>query len=121
MAGSDRGRRRRLGAAFGRSLGGADPRVCAAVGGGAPSSSSTADRQLWRLDWTGADVNLIDFECLELRYPEFVTDLPGGAGRLVQRAGGYVATMVAGEAVVDHGELTDGRPGGLGRGTRAGR
>ena len=38
-------------------------------------------------------------------------DLPAGAGRLVQRSDGYAATIVAGEIVVDHGELTDARPG----------
>ena len=65
-----------------------------------------------------ADVNLIDFDRLALRYPERVTDLPAGAGRLVQRSDGYVATLVAGEMVVDAGELTDARPGALVRGSR---
>jgi N-acyl-D-aspartate/D-glutamate deacylase len=65
-----------------------------------------------------ADVNLIDFDHLALRYPERVTDLPAGAGRLVQRSDGYVATLVAGEMVVDAGELTDARPGALVRGSR---
>jgi N-acyl-D-aspartate/D-glutamate deacylase len=65
-----------------------------------------------------ADVNVIDLERLALRYPERVTDLPAGAGRLVQRSDGYVATLVAGETVVDRGELTDTRPGALVRGTR---
>jgi N-acyl-D-aspartate/D-glutamate deacylase len=65
-----------------------------------------------------ADVNLIDFDGLRLRYPERVADLPGGAGRLVQRSDGYTATLVAGETVVDHGELTDARPGTLVRGPR---
>ena len=46
-------------------------------------------------------MNLIDFDRLALRYPERVTDLPAGAGRLVQRSDGYVATLVAGEMVVD--------------------
>ncbi len=58
-----------------------------------------------------ADVNLIDFDRLALRYPERVSDLPAGAGRLVQRSDGYLATLVAGEVVVDDGELTDARPG----------
>ena len=40
-----------------------------------------------------ADVNVIDLERLELRYPELVNDLPAGAGRLVQRSDGYVATL----------------------------
>jgi N-acyl-D-aspartate/D-glutamate deacylase len=63
-----------------------------------------------------ADVNLVDFDALRLLYPERVTDLPAGAGRLVQRAEGYVETIVAGETVVDGGELTDAMPGRLIRG-----
>jgi N-acyl-D-aspartate/D-glutamate deacylase len=65
-----------------------------------------------------ADVNVVDLDRLALRYPERVTDLPAGAGRLVQRSDGYVATLVAGEIVVDAGELTDARPGTLVRGSR---
>ena len=65
-----------------------------------------------------ADLNLIDLDGLRLRRPERVTDLPAGAGRLVQRSEGYRATLVAGEVVVDDGELTDARPGGLVRGPR---
>ncbi len=64
-----------------------------------------------------ADLNLIDFDRLSLSYPERVTDLPAGAGRLIQKSEGYVATLVAGEVVVDHGELTDARPGRLVRST----
>jgi N-acyl-D-amino-acid deacylase len=65
-----------------------------------------------------ADVNLIDLDRLGLHYPERVEDLPGGAGRLVQRSDGYVQTMVLGQTVVADGELTDARPGGLVRGGR---
>ncbi len=65
-----------------------------------------------------ADVNVVDFDRLALRYPEQVTDLPADAGRLVQRSDGYVATLVAGETVVDAGELTEARPGTLVRGSR---
>jgi len=65
-----------------------------------------------------ADLNVIDAGAVGLRHPELVTDLPGGAGRLVQRSTGYVATIVAGEAVVDAGELTDARPGAVVRGPR---
>jgi N-acyl-D-aspartate/D-glutamate deacylase len=60
-----------------------------------------------------ADVNLIDYDRLALRKPERVSDLPGGAGRLLQRSTGYVATIVAGEVTVAHGEPTDARPGRL--------
>jgi N-acyl-D-aspartate/D-glutamate deacylase len=65
-----------------------------------------------------ADVNVIDYDALSLRLPELVFDLPGGARRLVQRADGYVATIVAGEATFEHGEETGARPGRLVRGMR---
>ena len=64
-----------------------------------------------------ADINLIDFDSLSLSYPERVNDLPAGAGRLIQKARGYIATMVAGEVVVDNGRLTEVRPGRLIRGS----
>jgi N-acyl-D-aspartate/D-glutamate deacylase len=65
-----------------------------------------------------ADINLIDLDRVRLHYPERVEDLPGGAGRLIQRSDGYVETMVSGQTVVAEGELTDARPGGLVRGRR---
>jgi N-acyl-D-amino-acid deacylase len=65
-----------------------------------------------------ADINLIDLDRLRLHYPERVEDLPGCAGRLIQRADGYVETMVLGQTVVAEGELTDARPGGLVGGRR---
>jgi N-acyl-D-amino-acid deacylase len=58
-----------------------------------------------------ADLNLIDFDRLDLRLPEMAFDLPGGARRLLQRADGYVATLVAGEVVMREGEPTEARPG----------
>ena len=36
-----------------------------------------------------ADLNVIDFEGLRLPQPEFVNDLPNGAGRYIQGASGY--------------------------------
>jgi len=51
-----------------------------------------------------ADVNVIDFDELTLPQPEYVRDLPGGAGRYVQRASGYDYTFVNGELFMDHGE-----------------
>jgi N-acyl-D-aspartate/D-glutamate deacylase len=63
-----------------------------------------------------ADLNLIDMERLQLRLPEMVFDLPDAARRLVQRADGYVATLVAGEVVMRDGQPTDARPGALVRG-----
>jgi N-acyl-D-aspartate/D-glutamate deacylase len=84
-------------------------------------TSSTA--ALYGLDDRGvlapgyrADVNVIDFEHVDIDRPEMVYDLPAGAGRMVQHSTGYLETLVAGETVVDHGELTDARPGRLIRG-----
>ncbi|MDG2907524.1 MAG: amidohydrolase family protein [Acidimicrobiales bacterium] len=53
-----------------------------------------------------ADVNLIDLEGLRLHYPEMAHDFPGGAGRWIQRADGYEATIVNGEVFMENGEHT---------------
>jgi N-acyl-D-aspartate/D-glutamate deacylase len=50
-----------------------------------------------------ADVNVIDFDNLTLPQPEFVNDLPNGAGRYIQGASGYDYTIVNGEVFMDHG------------------
>jgi N-acyl-D-aspartate/D-glutamate deacylase len=50
---------------------------------------------------------------MHLHAPEMVTDLPAGGRRLVQRADGYVATLVAGKVTFECGEPTGERPGGL--------
>ena len=50
--------------------------------------------------------------------PEQMHDLPGGAGRLVQRAAGYVATFVGGVQTIDRDERTGELPGRLVRGAR---
>jgi N-acyl-D-aspartate/D-glutamate deacylase len=63
-----------------------------------------------------ADVNLIDFDRLRLRLPEMAFDLPAGARRLVQRADGYVATLVSGQVVVRDGVPTGRLPGRVVRG-----
>lgn len=60
-----------------------------------------------------ADVNVIDLERLDLHTPEMAADLPLGADRFVQQARGYDYTLVNGEVLVDHDELTDARPGRL--------
>lgn len=60
-----------------------------------------------------ADINLIDFERLCLRAPEMVFDLPAGGRRLIQKADGFVSTLVAGQEVLSDGELTGVRPGRL--------
>jgi N-acyl-D-amino-acid deacylase len=58
-----------------------------------------------------ADINIIDFENLKLRLPEMVYDLPTGAGRLDQRADGYVATIKRGVVIIENDEDTGARPG----------
>ncbi len=65
-----------------------------------------------------ADINVIDHARVRLRRPEQVHDLPGGAGRLIQRAEGYVATFVSGVQTIANDELTDALPGRLVRGAR---
>jgi N-acyl-D-aspartate/D-glutamate deacylase len=65
-----------------------------------------------------ADLNLIDLDRLQLLRPEQIHDLPSGAGRLVQRAEGYVATFVAGDQTIADGERTGELPGRLVRGPR---
>ena len=60
-----------------------------------------------------ADVNVIDFERLRLHVPEIRYDLPAGGRRLVQRVDGYVATLVAGTPVFEHGQYTGATPGRL--------
>jgi N-acyl-D-aspartate/D-glutamate deacylase len=66
-----------------------------------------------------ADINLIDYDRLRLRAPEVVYDLPAGGRRLMQRAEGYVATLVAGQPVWRDGAPTGVLPGRLVRGPRA--
>lgn len=62
-----------------------------------------------------ADLNVIDFEKLRLLRPELVKDLPAGGKRLVQRAEGYRATIVAGTTILENGQLTGAKPGRVAR------
>lgn len=62
-----------------------------------------------------ADLNVIDFEKLCLLRPELVKDLPAGGKRLVQRAEGYRATIVAGTPILENGKLTGATPGRVAR------
>jgi N-acyl-D-aspartate/D-glutamate deacylase len=66
-----------------------------------------------------ADLNVIDMDRVRLRLPEMVHDLPAGGRRLLQRADGYVATIVSGEITMRDGEPTDALPGRLVRGAQA--
>jgi N-acyl-D-aspartate/D-glutamate deacylase len=53
-----------------------------------------------------ADVNVIDWDRLALHLPEFAHDFPHGAGRWVQQATGYDATIVNGVVAFEDGEHT---------------
>jgi N-acyl-D-aspartate/D-glutamate deacylase len=63
-----------------------------------------------------ADLNLIDLDRLQLHAPEVVHDLPSGGRRLIQRATGYVATLVNGIVVQQGGMPSGALPGRLVRG-----
>ena len=67
-----------------------------------------------------ADLNVIDYDRLTLHCPEPVYDLPAGGRRLIQRAEGYVATVVSGAPVYRDGEATGALPGRLLRGPQPG-
>lgn len=69
-----------------------------------------ADRGVVR-EGSAADLNVIDLDALSLPLPAFVRDLPNGAGRFVQKADGYVATIVNGTVVIEDGEHTGALPG----------
>ncbi len=65
-----------------------------------------------------ADINVIDFDHLQLRRPQMAFDLPAGGKRLLQRAEGYLATIVAGQVVHRDGHHTGALPGRLVRGAQ---
>jgi N-acyl-D-aspartate/D-glutamate deacylase len=60
-----------------------------------------------------ADLNLIDYDALALEQPQMVYDLPSRGKRLVQKARGYVATIMRGEVTFENGEATGAVPGRL--------
>jgi len=66
-----------------------------------------------------ADLNVVDLTRLALLRPVMQRDLPAGGRRLVQHAEGYLATLVAGVPIAEHGALTGARPGQLVRMGRA--
>ena len=66
-----------------------------------------------------ADLNLIDYDRLQLEAPEIIFDLPAGGRRMYQGATGYVATIVSGEVIMQDGEYTGAVPGKLIRGAQA--
>lgn len=66
-----------------------------------------------------ADLNVIDYANLTLLPPELAYDLPAGGRRLIQKASGYVATIVSGVVIAENGEPTGELPGKLVRGPQA--
>jgi N-acyl-D-aspartate/D-glutamate deacylase len=66
-----------------------------------------------------ADLNVIDYERLKIKAPQVVYDMPAGGRRLIQRAEGYTATIVAGAVTYRDGEATAALPGRLVRGPQA--
>jgi N-acyl-D-aspartate/D-glutamate deacylase len=65
-----------------------------------------------------ANLNVIDYDKLDLHNPRIVADLPAGGKRLHQTADGYVATIVNGKVIVRNGVRTGERPGRLLRGAQ---
>jgi N-acyl-D-amino-acid deacylase len=63
---------------------------------------------------------VIDHARLKLELPEMLNDLPTGAPRLIQRATGYLATIVNGTIIRRNDEETGARPGRLVRSASAG-
>ena len=66
-----------------------------------------------------ADLNIIDFDELQLEAPQIIFDLPAGGRRMFQGARGYIATIVSGEVIMENGEYTGAVPGALIRGPQA--
>ncbi len=63
-----------------------------------------------------ADLNVIDFDALQLRRPEAVFDLPAGGKRLVQRVDGYDHIVKSGQPIFERNQHTGALPGKLVRG-----
>ena len=63
-----------------------------------------------------ADINIVDFEKLNVSLPKMIFDLPKGGKRLVQESFGYLATIKSGEVVYENGQATGTLPGQVIRG-----
>lgn len=63
-----------------------------------------------------ADINIVDFDELNVSHPKMIHDLPLGGKRLVQNATGYIATIKRGHIVSENGTATGTLPGNLIRG-----
>ncbi|RIJ23801.1 D-aminoacylase [Henriciella barbarensis] len=66
-----------------------------------------------------ADLNVIDYDNLTLHRPVILRDLPANGRRLMQRATGYTATIVAGQTIYRDGDPTGAKPGRLVRGAQS--
>lgn len=75
------------------------------------------DRGLLRAGYK-ADINVIDFDALQLGPPRVSYDLPAGGRRMTQAATGYAATIVNGVTIQRDGVATGALPGRLIRGAR---
>jgi N-acyl-D-aspartate/D-glutamate deacylase len=62
---------------------------------------------------TRADVNVIDFDRLQVQKPELVHDMPANGRRFVQKVDGYELTTVAGQPIFERGVHTGALPGKL--------
>jgi len=71
-----------------------------------------ADRGLLR-EGMVADMNVFDPRSIACEMPKIVNDLPAGAKRIVQKAKGIRATIVAGKVVLRDGAHTGALPGQL--------
>ncbi len=58
-----------------------------------------------------ADLNVIDFDHLQLGKPTLHADLPAGGKRFLQAAEGYLATVVNGTVTLRNNQLTGNWPG----------
>jgi N-acyl-D-amino-acid deacylase len=65
-----------------------------------------------------ADVNVIDYDRLQVQKPELVHDMPANGRRFVQKVDGYEMTIAAAAPIFERGEHTGALPGRL---IRAGR
>jgi len=65
-----------------------------------------------------ADVNVIDYDVLDIAPPELAFDLPAGGRRLVQKAIGYDMTVCSGQVIYEGGVATGSLPGQLVRGVQ---
>jgi N-acyl-D-aspartate/D-glutamate deacylase len=65
------------------------------------------------VEGAAADVVVYDFDNLEILPMEIIHDFPGGEWRRVQRAKGYQAVLVNGEAIIENDKETGAVPGML--------